>query len=521
MNILNSLQAWLEATTLYNKYLLHMPAPLNNIYFDTILVILIIAYCVYRIIDDVRIYIRHRRMKKRMEQKNDEAAVISTPAVTTPADIAASVYDKAMSDLTRMENQHITDELNKVRVEKAQLETLFEEKEKQREKSMERVKQQMIEQVNEKQSEVDALKTKLQEEKLNSEKQITQMTDTLNVYKTNMQKKIESLEAEKNAQIKADPDADITEQQEHINRLVAEMEQMKATQEQAIQQQETEFNRHLSEQENKIAELESEKQSLQRQNTKTIDELAVALRKAHDEQENIKQAKEKEVKELTKQLEMQQAKQSEIENVRREQQEEVVKLQTALDDVKRKADMLSNDIQQRDEAIAMLQNELAVKETSSETDYNTLTRQVEALKAERDKALLDKQTADSKINNLYTRLDDVKQEHERQISIKQAEIDELMKLKDDDVDVSDIPDSIDTDEEDTASYIIPVEPVDVVKPNFGAVDEACDKMSEFDRLLRQHEEATADERAIRAAEEADDKRAMAHKKVLERGIVKE
>ena len=68
MEFLDKLQAWLKGTSFYNDFLLHMPAPLNNIYFETILFAVLLIYCGYRIIDIIRMTKRNRDIKKHEEE---------------------------------------------------------------------------------------------------------------------------------------------------------------------------------------------------------------------------------------------------------------------------------------------------------------------------------------------------------------------------------------------------------------------------------------------------------------------
>lgn len=60
-------QNWLYQTSLYQNILKEMPAPLNNIYFDSLLVICIIVYLLYRVIEAVRIAGYHKRIRKMRE----------------------------------------------------------------------------------------------------------------------------------------------------------------------------------------------------------------------------------------------------------------------------------------------------------------------------------------------------------------------------------------------------------------------------------------------------------------------
>lgn len=74
MNFLDSLQAWIEETALYKEFLLRMPAPLNNIYFDTVLLALFLIYCSYRVVDSIQMSRRHRAVKERQLELKEKAA---------------------------------------------------------------------------------------------------------------------------------------------------------------------------------------------------------------------------------------------------------------------------------------------------------------------------------------------------------------------------------------------------------------------------------------------------------------
>lgn len=74
MEYLDSLQAWIKETALYNDFLLHMPSPLNNIYFDTILLAILLIYCGYRIVDAIQMSKRHRAVKERQLELKEKSA---------------------------------------------------------------------------------------------------------------------------------------------------------------------------------------------------------------------------------------------------------------------------------------------------------------------------------------------------------------------------------------------------------------------------------------------------------------
>lgn len=64
-------QNWLYQTSFYQDILKELPVPLNNIHFDSVVIIGVGAYVVYRVVDGVcyRIYRRHVRKKQEKERK--------------------------------------------------------------------------------------------------------------------------------------------------------------------------------------------------------------------------------------------------------------------------------------------------------------------------------------------------------------------------------------------------------------------------------------------------------------------
>lgn len=66
MEYLNVFQEWLYQTRLYQDFLKNMPPPINNVYFDTFLILLAVVYFAYRIVDAVRIVRYRKKARKRM-----------------------------------------------------------------------------------------------------------------------------------------------------------------------------------------------------------------------------------------------------------------------------------------------------------------------------------------------------------------------------------------------------------------------------------------------------------------------
>lgn len=61
-------QEWLQETRLYQEILQELPVPLNNIYFDSLIILGLAAYLIYRILDAIWYACRRRRIRKRKER---------------------------------------------------------------------------------------------------------------------------------------------------------------------------------------------------------------------------------------------------------------------------------------------------------------------------------------------------------------------------------------------------------------------------------------------------------------------
>lgn len=72
MEFLNSFQEWFSQTDFYRQFLQNMPPPLNNIYFDTVCIVVIVCYLLFRIVDGLRIAGYHRRLRKRQAKERQE-----------------------------------------------------------------------------------------------------------------------------------------------------------------------------------------------------------------------------------------------------------------------------------------------------------------------------------------------------------------------------------------------------------------------------------------------------------------
>ena len=62
-------QDWLYQTSFYQDVLKELPVPLNNIYFDSLVILVLGAYLIYRILDAIWYACRRRCIRKRQEKE--------------------------------------------------------------------------------------------------------------------------------------------------------------------------------------------------------------------------------------------------------------------------------------------------------------------------------------------------------------------------------------------------------------------------------------------------------------------
>lgn len=65
-------QDWLYQTSFYQEILKELPVPLNNIYFDSIMLLVLGAYLICRILDAIWYACRRRRIRKRQEKERKQ-----------------------------------------------------------------------------------------------------------------------------------------------------------------------------------------------------------------------------------------------------------------------------------------------------------------------------------------------------------------------------------------------------------------------------------------------------------------
>lgn len=68
MEILLRWQEWLEHSKLYTQFLVNLPAPLNNVYFDLIILIILCVMVVQWILDAIAMHRRYKKIRKRQKK---------------------------------------------------------------------------------------------------------------------------------------------------------------------------------------------------------------------------------------------------------------------------------------------------------------------------------------------------------------------------------------------------------------------------------------------------------------------
>ena len=81
MSILNVINAWLQNSEIYEQYLKNAPVPLNNIFFDTLLLLAIIIYIVYRVLVYIRCSHTNKVMHIDHDKKLEESVNKNTDAI--------------------------------------------------------------------------------------------------------------------------------------------------------------------------------------------------------------------------------------------------------------------------------------------------------------------------------------------------------------------------------------------------------------------------------------------------------
>jgi len=62
-------QQWLDGTRFYQEVLKQLPVPLNNIYFDSIFILCVAAYLLYRFLEAIHLALYRRRLRRRREKE--------------------------------------------------------------------------------------------------------------------------------------------------------------------------------------------------------------------------------------------------------------------------------------------------------------------------------------------------------------------------------------------------------------------------------------------------------------------
>ena len=68
MEYLSNLEMLVRESAFYNDFLSRMPMPFNNLYFDTVLAVILLLYGAFRIIDGIRMMGRRKKLQRMKEE---------------------------------------------------------------------------------------------------------------------------------------------------------------------------------------------------------------------------------------------------------------------------------------------------------------------------------------------------------------------------------------------------------------------------------------------------------------------
>lgn len=551
MGYLNQLQAWMERTAFYNNFLARMPAPLDNIYFDTVLLAVILLYCGYRVIDGFQMSKRHRAVKARQlelqektaeneihminherEARNNreemnqfmrfmEMSVMSNTTKqmggfdqfkeqerrekiaennekvhekfdTIDADDGYAVVSPQDVIDVRPESDAVTAmkiELETLRAEMLQMQQESGEKERSRDADMERVKAAMMQREEDKQKEIEKLQAALSTEKENAKKQIDQMLKNLNVYKADKEKEIADLTSKITSDLSDD------EKQAEIDRLRAEMDQMEKEKASAIAEREKEFQKLTDEKQAQIDHLTEEMKQIKDHNSEGMTEINRAYEEAQSQQRDMEAKKQDQIRQLEEKLDsMKQDKEDEIARIQKEYEKTIASLRAAVSDANQRAEASDAANLEQSEQIAKMQNMLAMKETD-----DALNEQLAQMRKDRDATLSEKEAAEKEVEKLHEQIAQAQEHEEKQISIAKEQIEQMQSAKDAPANAARLPET--------------------VKKAFDNQGVEEDKDSNFRKTMRQHEQELNRSQQIETEKMMQEEKAYSNKTQLEQTLI--
>lgn len=466
MQFLYNLTDWLAETRFYKDFLSSMPAPLDNIYFDTVLLAILILYGIYRIIDAVQASNRHRAIRRRQDELKEKQAeneinainrekearsqredmnqfmrymetammassvsaitggnhtmsfdefkaTESKKKITDNKDATTNAFDTvdevspttAPADTAEIER--LSEELKQVREAKSKMEADFNEKQKLAQAKIIAIQAEKESTEAEAQAEIDKLKSAVETEKNNYIAFQKETTDKMAQFEQQKAAEIANL----TAQLDTSTGDEHEEQLAKIEALQKQLADVKQEAENELKAKEAEITRIQQENDSKIADITDELNNVKAEKEDSIAKLS-------DELDTVKGEKQALINEYdTKMNDLALAKDDEVAAI----QQKLAELSVQYE----------KDTNSRQEEINRLQEQLNASYNNDEA-AKQLKEQLEAAMAEKE-SLVARNTEE--INRVRAELDSVKKEKAAEVNSLSEQLanlsnDEAKKLAD-------------------------------------------------------------------------------------------
>ena len=566
MSVLDSLQIWIKGTALYNNFLLRMPAPLNNIYFDTILLALAFVYFIYRIVDGMQMSKRHRRVKERQLELQEKAAEneihllnherearnskeemsqfmrfmeMSMMATTTKQITGADQPQQSFEQFQARERQeqlattreNVQDAFDTVDMDEtdaasvvsapdaaiiSENESLARQLESLRIENMQ-MQEAFAEKERLREADMTRIKADMEQKEKEKQTKIDKLQSALGVEKENAQKQLQMMtknldiyKADKEKEIAdltaklSDTNATPDEKQAEIDRLREEMKRIHAGKEQEIAEKEKEYQREAKEKEQEISRLTKEMEEMKSKHGAAMTQINDAFEQTQLAQQDAKDQSATKIEQLRVQLEqVKKEKEAEIVLIKSGYDQTVADLKTSLDAEKKKAEALSLTSLEQSEEIAKMQNMIAEAEDKESDEYRKNAESLDFLRSARADTDAKKQAAQRNIEHLNKEISTKSDDAKNQIEKTEAEIKQIASAQEGKIDPAmDVPQS-------------------VVKPFYSSQSQVEVAGSLFDELIRnceRNEDLMKEAEATRRSQEENER---LNRQQLERQLIKE
>ena len=566
MDFLDSLQVWIKGTALYNDFLLHMPAPLNNIYFDTILLALVLIYCGYRVIDSVQMSKRHRAVKKRqleLQEKTAENEIhminherearnnreemnqfmrfmeMSVLAGTTKQvnGIGSQPTFEQFKEQERQEriaadNEKTQEAFDTIDADNGSVELPAQDAidVEQTRSENERItaelealrmeKLQMQREFAEKEKSREAalarVKASMKQKENDKQAEIDKLQAALAVEKEHAEKQIDTMS--KNLSVyKANKEkeiADLTarlsqtgnmtedEKQAEIVRLRSEMKQMEEDKKRAIAAKEREYQEITDKKQQEINDLNKEMSELKNKNSADMTQINRAYEAAQSEQKDIEDQKSEELKQLTEK----------IDHMQKEKEEEITAIQKRHEKEVANLQAALSDANQRAEAY----NKANLEQSEEIARMQSMLAVKEASADAPDRETINQQLAQMRMDRDLSQSEKEaaeKEAEELNMQISKAQASGKKQIAEKQAEIQQLQSAKDATVSENEAVQIPKQ---VVKP-FGG-ETVADKDNLFYQTIAQFEQDTDKSQHIETARMSQEEKARMNKEYLEQQL---